>query len=233
MDLNLEPPQSTETCLKRITAIEPSRPDGNQVVIKVNGKKTAIVSAKSVAQLGLFVDQPWDNQLAGMVTEAALYDKALNAALTMLNRRPRSIQKLAMKLRQKGHATAVINRVTNRLVELNILNDYTFGQTLIRDAQVKKPAGTRLLRSKLLEHGIADQTIDQLIEEATMPHDETVEQAKKLVFKTLRTTRRAQEPHVIKRRLWSMLARRGFSADIIEASLQEVKNSGGEVETYE
>ena len=205
-----ESPQPMDTCSQRITAIQPTRPDGNQVVIKVNGKKAATLSAKSVAELGLFVDQPWRNRLAETVTAAARYDKALHEGLMMLNRRPRSVQQLALKLRHKGHTNSVIDRVTDRLVELGILNDHTFGQMLIRDTQARKPAGARLLRSKLLQHGVADQTIDRLIEESTIPHDETIEQAKKLVLKSLRTTRRTQEPHVLKRRLWSMLTRRGF-----------------------
>lgn len=216
-------PLSTDTDSRRITAIKPESADGNRVTVMVNGKKVGTLSAKSIAELDLFVDRPWDDSLARSVATAAEYDKTMRSALTILNRRPKSVRQLATKLRQKQHAAGVIDRVTDRLVELGILNDYVFGQMLIRDTRSRKPAGARLLETKLLQAGLERDTIDELMEEDKMPHDEMVAQAANLARKSLRVaTRKQPEPLVVKKRLWSMLARRGFTSDTIQAALNDV-----------
>ena len=216
-------PLSTDAELRRITAIKPESSDGNRVTVMVNGKKFATLSAKSIAELDLYVDRPWDDNLASAVVVAAEYDKTMRAALTVLNRVPKSVRQLATKLRQKQHATEVIERVTDRLVELGILNDYIYGQMLIRDTRARKPAGVRLLRAKLAQAGLDNDTIDQLMEEDEMPHDQIVAEAANLARKSLHSASRKQsEPLVVKKRLWSMLARRGFTSDAIAAALNEV-----------
>ena len=219
----MDHPPSPDNYSQRITAITPETADGNRVTVKVNGKKVVTLSAKSIAELDLYVDRPWDDALATAATTAAEYDKTLQTALAILNRRPKSVRQLATKLRQKGHATNVIDRVTDRLVELGILNDYLFGQILIRDTRSRKPAGARLLQFKLSQAGLESDTINQLMEEDEMPHDQIVAQAANLARKSLRAASRKQpEPLVVKKRLWSILARRGFASDTIETALNDV-----------
>ena len=204
----------------RITGISSSPKNPLRMTVKVNRRRVAVISHKHVSELGLTVGQPWTEKLAESVKRAHQYDRALQAAMTRLNRRAMSTHQLTQKLRTLKHDDETITRVIDRLTELKLLDDHAIGEALIRSTLSRKAAGPRLLRQKLRAKGIAPQTIEELLVQHAPAPDDTVTQAASLVRKKLTSMTRL-DPIARKRRLWGMLARRGFDHDTIQQAIDQ------------
>ena len=145
------------------------------------------------------------------------YDQAMRSALARLGRRGLSRRQLGDKLQQDGYNDELCRQVLDRLVELGLIDDEALGRFLISQLCRRQPAGPRLIESKLLQHGIDPQVVEQLVEANSQP-GKTLEQARELV--------RSQRPAIEnldddkrRRKLWALLARRGYDADTIDAAL--------------
>lgn len=204
-----------------ITAITPTKRDPLRVSVKVDGEVVAKLSVKSVGELGLCVGGPWDASLAGRVKAAAGYDQAMHDALVRLNRRALSEWQLERKLLDRGHDEVVIARVLERLISLNLIDDEAFGRALIRELTGRQPAGPHLLRSRLSQCRLPSELIDRLVAEATSDTRGAVQRATALARQKMRSLGGLDEMSR-KRRLWGLLARRGFESDTIEQALHSL-----------
>lgn len=205
---------------QRITALRPTRRSPDRATVRVEGKVVATLSMKRIAELGLEVGQPWNDELAEQVAQAATFDRAMKKAMNRLGRRMLSRRQLDDKLRTLEFEQPVRQRVLDRLTELNLLDDEAFGRALIRDILLRKPAGPRLLQQKLFQKGIDRSLADRLVAEAVEPDDQ-VEQAVSLTRKRLRSMQRL-DGMTRKRRLYGLLARRGFAPDTIDQAMRAV-----------
>jgi len=208
--------------MKTITAITPAPSSTRRAVVKVDGKPVATLSLNLISELGLGVDQPWDDRVAAKVRDAADYDRAYRAATTRLNRRQLSTYQLSQKLSQLGFASPVLDRVIARLTDAGFLNDHALGQAIIQSIMSRKPAGPRFVRAKLRQRGLPADLVDRLIQETTVDTQTAVDQATALARQRLKTLPADLDPMARRRRLWGLLARRGFDGDTIEQALSQL-----------
>ncbi len=204
----------------RITDITVSPRNPLRVTVKVNSRKVATLARQHVSELGLTVGQAWTDALADAVERASQYDRALQAAMTRLNRRAMSTYQLKQKLHSLRHDDDTIGRVTDKLTELGLLDDHAIGQAVIRATVSRKAAGPRLLREKLRAKGLSSVTIQQLIDQCAPGPEDSLTQATALVQTKLKTMARL-EPVARKRRLWGLLARRGFDGNTIQQAIDK------------
>lgn len=208
--------------MPRITAIQPTKRDPMRAMVRVDGKVFATLNRHAIDELGLAKGDEWNDELAARTLAAAGVDKAYRDALRRLNRRSMSRGMLERKLRQKDHDPGAIAAALDRLEDLKLIDDVSFGRMLIRDLQMRKPAGPRLITSKLYEKGLKRDLIERLIAEAFADaDDDQLEGATELARKKLRTLERFDE-QTRKRRLYGMLARRGFTGDIVSKAISAV-----------
>jgi regulatory protein len=205
--------------MQRISAISPVPRQPGRVSVKVDGRRVATLGERFVAQLGLTVDQAWTAQLAARVARAAAVDKACRDGLSRLNRQPMSVRRLRDKLRLRGYDSEVLDAAVADLVGRGALDDEAFGRALVREMVARKPAGPRYLQAKLMQRGLEAALARRLVAEAAPSGDEAVRQAIELVERRRRAMTRL-DPATQKRRLWGMLARRGFDGDVIERALK-------------
>ena len=214
----------------RITAIKPTARDPQRVTVRVGRKVVATLSVRQAEALGLHVDQPWDTALAAQVEQAAQVDKAMRKAMNRLNRRAMSRRDLDRKLRDLEFDEPIRQRVLDRLTELKYLDDEAFGRALIRETQRAKPAGPRLLRQKLFQKGLDRKLIDQLVGEVRDTSDPEAE-ALALARRRLRQMSRL-DAAARQRRLYGLLARRGFEPQTINAAMEALRDEiiGGDAD---
>lgn len=197
-----------------ITAIRSSRRSDGGYVISVDGKVAFTLSNIMFDKLSLSVGQTIDDILESRIEQAKQFDAARRTALQRLNRRALSRRELEQKLRQKSYETEVIHMVLDDLAEKQLLDDRQYAQMFVDSQLRQKPAGKRLLLAKLrakgVEAGIADAAADEALQEV-----DQVEAATELARKKLSTLSR-YDLATKQRRLWSMLARRGFDGDVIK-----------------
>ena len=182
-----------------------------------------------VEDLGIEVGQVWDDAMAERVAQAGVYDKALRQAMNRLNRRAMSRRDLGRKLHGLGYDEPVREAVLDRLTELQFLDDEVYARALIDATMRRKPAGPQLLRQKLYQKGIDGSLIERLVSEATDAVD-LAPGAVELARKKLRTMQRV-DAETKRRRLYGLLARRGFNPDTISSVMAELADElseGGE-----
>lgn len=157
-----------------------------------------------------------------MVDEAEL-KKAKVYALRVSNLRPRSVEELKEKLRDKGFTQEVIERVISEFAKNGVLNDPKFSKLWVESRLRSNPKGAFLLKRELKEKGVKDEVIDQAIKESAGEHSEYE------VVKTLAESRMAAlkglEAAAVKRRLFGYLRRRGFTVETIMRVIKEGDSS--------
>lgn len=89
------------------------------------------------------------------------YDKALG----LLARREHSRRELKLKLRQGGYAGDEASTALDRLGEQHYQDDDRFGEMLVR-SRASQGYGPLRLRAELKSHGLSDERIRQLLDEA-------------------------------------------------------------------
>ncbi len=206
--------------MELITAIKPTQRNPKRVTIRIGRKGVATLPMSKVEDLGLAVGQTWDDALAQRVAQAGVYDKALRQAMNRLNRRAMSRRDLDKKLQGLEYEQPVREQVLDRLTEMKFLDDEAYARALIDATLRRKPAGPQLLRQKLYQKGIDRSLIEKLVGEATDAQD-LAPDAADLARKKLRSMQRL-DIETRKRRLYGLLARRGFNPDTISSVMAEL-----------
>ncbi len=206
--------------MREITAMQPSEKRPDQLRVQVDGKWVANVSLRAAEGLQLAVGGVWDDALAAAVAEEGGFDKAMKQAMNRLGRRAMSRRQLDDKLRRLEHPQRLRDAVLDRLETLGYLDDRAFAEAVVRETLRAKPAGPTLLRQKLYQKGVPRAVSDVVLAEHTPAADEQTLQAAELATRRLASLSRYDRA-TQQRRLYGLLARRGFSPDVIRDALHQ------------
>lgn len=207
----------------RITALKPTKRDPDRVSVHVDGRAAATLHVRSVSELGLTVGQSCDAALLARLQQAAGVDKAVQQSLRRLSSRMLSRGQLDRKLRELGHDEAARAGAIERLERVGLLDDRAYAEALVRQLKRRRPAGPRLLRQKLYEKQIDPKLIDAVLA-AERDAGGDAAAALELARTRLRQLGRL-DPPARKRRVYALLARRGFEADAIDDALSRLNFS--------
>lgn len=142
-------------------------------------------------------------------------ESALKRAFRLLGYRDRSEKEMYEKLMKKGFSAEVAWNAVAYLKDRGFIDDRKFAGILKKDAIERKHLGRRGTRAYLINKGISGDIADEILGD----EDNYLDTAKNLVEKKLRSLK-ACDKETTKRRLWGMLARRGFSYGIINKALK-------------
>ncbi len=212
----------------RVTSLKPTKKDERRISVCVDRQHMATISDRSLSRLvdevGLAVDATWTPELEEAVILAAGVDKAMKQSLNRLGRRAMSRRQLDDKLKQLEHPALVREVVLDRLTDLGLLDDTAYAAALVRSVSRGRPAGPRLLQQKLRQKGVDQKTAEAAITEHAPDQATQREQAAKLAETRLRTMKRL-EPDARRRRLYGLLARRGFEGDVIQDVMEQLADA--------
>ena len=141
------------------------------------------------------------------------------AALRFLKIRPRSIFELQGKLQDKGFTSEDIQAAVRYLLDIKLLDDRAFTVSWIQ-YRLARPFGFRRICRELKDKGVAQELIDQSIEEVKGEYSEA-----SVVFELAQ--RKAQrlmgiDPQKRKKRIFDFLIRRGFPVDMAMKAIKKV-----------
>ncbi len=146
---------------------------------------------------------------------------AKHYALWLLGRRAYSEKRLRDKLRRKQYSPEEIDAVVKFCLDHKFLNDMEYAKSFIRTRHVLRPRGQRVLRLELIKRGIDDEIIKE-----ALAHDDANQVSELELARCLVESRRFQyagsDEQTRKRRLFALLARRGFSISIIKEVLNDI-----------
>lgn len=158
-----------------------------------------------------------DPELAETADPAACRE----AALKLLERTRRTRSDLEKRLKEKGFAATTVQPVLDRLSEVGLIDDAEYARAWLAGRWGRKPSGWRRLQQELRSKGVSDDDVErarELLTERGSAPDE-VESARKVVDKARGRLSRLDD-HKQRQRLYALLARRGFSADVIRRALE-------------
>jgi regulatory protein len=209
----------------QITAIEPAPRQPQRMVIKVGGRTLVTLPRRVVEELHLAVGQELDAEQADRLAQAAACDRAVNAAGAILSRRALSGAELAQRLTKRGVRPDLVAPVIQRLRRLGLLDDEELGRALIRETLAKKPAGPALLRAKLARRSLDSDLIERLLAEPATQSSSPLADAFALALGLARAQMNKMasvDRATQQRRLYGLLARRGFDEDTAQRVIETV-----------
>ncbi len=126
---------------------------------------------------------------------------------------------------QKEFAPAEVDAAIERLVGNGILDDSRYAAQFARGRLLGPGSSRRRIRQQLFQRGIgseiADAAIESVIDEESVDLEAVIEKDARKKLASLY----GLEPIVIKRRLYSHLARRGYYIDEINAVMKKVMST--------
>jgi regulatory protein len=144
--------------------------------------------------------------------------QARDLCLRLLTDRARTRHELAEALADEGVAPEIITSVLDRLVELKLIDDTAYAEAFVRSRQragVAKRTVARELRAK----GVAQTEADVALE--TIEPDQERETALQLASR--RAARMTELPYEARRRrLYGLLARRGYPSETVLGVVDQV-----------
>ncbi len=147
--------------------------------------------------------------------------------LRRLTDQPRSRAELAKALAKRRVPDDVATRVLDRFTEVGLIDDAAFARSWVESRQRGRGLARQALAHELRSKGVDRETARDALD-ALDPDDER-EAARRLVRRRLPSLAR-QERVVAQRRLVGMLARKGYSAGLAMAVVQEELAAGREAD---
>lgn len=147
------------------------------------------------------------------------FSKALNYAYRLLAIRGRSQKEIEIRLRDKGYGDDPTGKVIEILLDKGFLNDQRFIRECIKVSTASRPKGILAIKDELRRKGLKEALVNDALEDASVGYDE-LEVARNLARKKSKSL---GKPDKIKDKkgLYSYLARRGFSFDVINDVIGE------------
>jgi regulatory protein len=199
----------------KITALQPQKRNKRRVSVFLDGTFLFGLSSETVGALGLRVGREVGRAELDRIAHEEQLHAARQYAFLLLSYKARTTSELTQRLTRKGFSPDIVSHTLQRLAELKMVDDAGFAKRFAEDRITIGHKGKWRVRGELLKRGLDRQQIDAAMEHAP---DETAA-AKEVAQKYVSRNRRL-EPDVLRRRLYALLARRGFSPDTIQRAMR-------------
>jgi regulatory protein len=146
---------------------------------------------------------------AGSANDAQ--SQARNIVLNQLNFMPRSRKELETALTKRHIEPDVAKSVLDRFEEIGMVDDAAYAELLIRSRCNTKRVSRSVLRQQLRQKGVNQEIIEEAL--LVVSDADELRMATELVERKARAMSRL-EPEVRKRRLFGLLARKGYGTHI-------------------
>jgi regulatory protein len=173
------------------------------------------ISLSTLAREKLFVGKEVDAEGWDRLAATERHDKTLNAALRLLEQRPRSVAELRQRLQRKEHEPEAIDAVIERLGDLGMVDDIAFSRYWADNRQAFRPRGAVAIRNELQRKGVKRDVIDAVLNDPDRPEVDEYAQALELARKALPKYASARDRASFQRKLNGFLMRRGYTYDTI------------------
>jgi regulatory protein len=144
-------------------------------------------------------------------------DKARQYALKLLSYRGRSVKELQERLRGKGIPESAVSSAIRHLKDMGLIDDVSLAESLKREAETTRMLSQKGAKKYLFSRGIPRDIIERVFSHEDNPD---VENAGRLVDKKMKVLG-GYPAEIVKRRLYGLLSRRGYSSETI---LKVLKN---------
>lgn len=209
----------------QITALQRQKRNSERVSVYLDGAYAFALPALEAVKLRR--EQHLSDQEIEALKTLDLRAKAYDQAVRFLAVRPRSVWEVRQKLeryrsrQQESLAPAHSDWIIDKLIEQGYVNDEEFARFWVEQRNQFKPLAPRALRYELLRKGIAERTIESVLDGAV-----DVETAALQAARSQARRWRALDEDTFRKKMSAFLQRRGFAwtvvRDVLEQSWQEI-----------
>ncbi len=205
--------------MPKVTKIEPQKRNPKRWSVFLEDKFAFGLDEEVLYRYGLKTGQKLEQREVEKIIHSEIQKEAKEQSLRFLSYRMRSEKEVRDKLKSKGFAKDIIEKVIEDLKRVSLLDDYEFASAWIRDRLSNNPRGKALLKQELYKKGIKQEIIEKTLKEYLADEARELGLAKKLLDKRIKRYENL-EPNVAKRRMSDFLLRRGFSYDIVKQAIK-------------
>lgn len=179
--------------------------------IYIDGKYVFSFGETELLNSGLRINQELNQEELEGLKDTAVIDKGYDRALNLISMRPRSEWEIQDYLKRKDYDEETSRTVLEKLKNMLLLDDLKFARAWVENRRLLKATSKRRLQQELRQKRVADDIIQQVLEE-----DETDELD---VLRQLVEKKKSRYPDKMK--LMQYLSRQGFSYSDIKSVLDE------------
>ncbi|AKG54392.1 Regulatory protein RecX [Dehalogenimonas sp. WBC-2] len=155
-------------------------------------------------------------------------DACYESALRLLDHRARSESEVRRRLADKGFDQEKVESTLNRLKASGVINDQDFARLWTENRTASRPRSAFMVKRELQIKGIAGDTAEEAVA--------VIDDAESAYRAALPRVRRlsALSPKEARLKLSAFLKRRGFSWDVVEATMKrlEAEESDNQVQKF-
>ena len=201
--------------MKTVTDIKPQKRGKDRANIFLDGTFAFSVSQEVLEHSCITPGQTLtDSQIADLTTDDSIV-KCREAALRLLNYRPRSEAEIRTRLSRRFDREAV-DSVISQLMARQMIDDLTFATFWKENRESCNPRSQRLLRLELSKKGVSQEVIAEVLE--GIDEEESAYRAAKKKERSLQR----EDYDSFRRKLGSSLRRRGFSYEVIKRTVERI-----------
>ena len=199
-----------------IVSICPDQRRARRLTVSLASGSALSVHQVVAKRLGLAEGQTVEPRELARTASAEEAQAAWEAGLQLLGYAARSRRELAERLAQRDFRREASAEALSRLAAAGYVNDETFAREWVERRLRQRPCGRRVLEGELLRKGVSRELAAAAIA-ASLDADTELELATALAQRRLERSNQADER--VRRRIYGLLARRGFSAETIREAL--------------
>jgi regulatory protein len=201
--------------MKTITDIKPQRRGRDRANVFLDGAFAFSVSKATVEHSSIAPGQTLTDSQIAELTAGDSVEKCLQAALRLLNYRPRSEAEIRVRLCRRFDRE-VVDSVISQLTARQMIDDLAFATFWKDNRESCNPRGRRLLRLELSKKGVSQEVIAEVLE--GVDEEESAYRAAKKKERSLQR----EDYDGFRRKLGSSLRRRGFSYEVIKRTVERI-----------
>jgi len=211
----------------RITSLQSQTNRPERLNLFVDHQFFMGVNALVVLQMGLKVGQEITEQQVEQLRQEEAVQQAFARALNYLSLRPRSRAEVKQYLQRKETPPELLDRVLERLEQLELVNDQAFAEFWIEARARSKPKGAQAIKHELRQKGVKREVVDEMVDD-----EQDEERARRAAYKKalLLIGQPDMDFKVFRLRLGAFLQRRGFSYEIATRTVRELWQELAEAE---
>jgi SOS response regulatory protein OraA/RecX len=211
-----------------VTRLAPADRRARRMRVELDGAAWAEVDSEVVLARGLTQGQTLDERECEGILADDEFLRARRSAAILLYTRSRSVAELRRLLAERRFSPATVERTLAHQADLGGLDDARFAGEFARRQLKRGGVGTRRVRERLRQLGVASGAIEAALgDEPAAQGEAQTESARRFIEK--RAARLQNDPPDARRRkIVQALRRAGFESEVYGDCLEEYLRGGGD-----
>ena len=199
----------------RITSIVRQKKDKARASIFLDEEFAFGVCDQTVEEFRLRKGDYIDRELFEKLSEFDLFMESKRIALAYLNYRARSEKEIRERLQKEDIPEPIILRTIEYLKELKLVDDEAWSKSFVNDTLVRKSVSSRQLAFGLAQKGVSKEVIEETISDLNANETDESRAMRAAEKRWPRILKTESDPRKQKQKLYTFLAGRGFSFEVI------------------